>query len=93
MGPFSFRWQENGFYFLLMPSWLLMAPLIMEEEARMRTKKEQAWLRAEEEAEMKAAIWVSRERTVSYGLMDGRGNRERAGVRAIFVSGVGFQNW
>jgi hypothetical protein len=54
MGPFSFHLQENGFCFLLMPSWLLMAPLIMEEEARLRTKKEQAWLRAEEEAEMKS---------------------------------------
>jgi hypothetical protein len=33
MGPFSFRGKENGFCFLLMPSWLLMAPLIMEDDA------------------------------------------------------------
>jgi hypothetical protein len=33
MGPFSFCGKENGFCFLLMLSWLLMAPLIMEDDA------------------------------------------------------------
>jgi hypothetical protein len=33
MGAFSFRAKENGFCLLLMPSWLLMTPLIMEDDA------------------------------------------------------------
>ncbi len=51
MGPFSFRGEENGFCFLLMTSWLLMAPLIMEDDAG--AEEEQDWLRAEDKADIK----------------------------------------
>jgi hypothetical protein len=53
MGPFSFHAKENGFCFLLMPSWLLMAPLIMEDDAG--AEEEQDRSRAEDEADMKVA--------------------------------------